>query len=62
MVRQDTEDLSESVGRPPEREVPVAVERLREMVRSSTVDIAPVTVAFDEPPDDGGSGTDERSP
>ena len=65
MGRQDTEDLSESVGRSPEHEVPVAVERLRGMVRSDTLDIAPVTVAFDEPPDDGGdggSGTDERSP
>ena len=41
MRRQDTEDLSESVGRPPEHEVPVAVERLRKMVRSDTLDIAP---------------------
>ena len=54
--RQNTEALSESVGRPPERAVPVAVERLRGMVRSDTVDIAPVTVAFDEPPDEGGHG------
>ena len=65
MVRKDTEDLSKSLGRSPEREVPIAVERLRRMVRSDTLDTAPVTVAFDEPPDegdDGSAGTDERSP